>query len=311
MKGKILNILRQYSEVVSGEILSSELGVSRVSIWKHIRKLQELGYDILSTPKGYQLLNTPDTPFSWELPERASRVHYFESVSSTMDIARSLARKGCPSFTVIIAGQQDKGRGRLNRSWLSSEGGLYFTVVVRPRLPVAFSGKVNFAASLALVRLFRSRFNIEAMVKWPNDILVEERKLAGILSEMEAEADMVTFINVGIGINANNDPSPIEPAATSLKILLHREISKKELLSGFLDEFERQLKEEKLNDVIEQWKEYTMTLNRHVKVVTTKDTIEGVAVDIEENGALVLRLDNGSLQKVIFGDCFDRGEAQR
>jgi len=310
MKGKILKILRQSREIVSGETLSSELGISRVSIWKHIHKLQELGYDILSTPKGYQLQSTPDTLFSWEFPERESKIHYFDSATSTMDIARSLARQGCLDFTVIIAGQQEKGRGRLNRSWLSSKGGLYFTVVVRPQLPVVLSGRVNFAASLVLARIFRSRFNIEAMVKWPNDILVHDRKMAGILSEIEAEADMVTFINVGIGINVNNDPTPIDQAATSLKYLLGRETSRKELLSLFLDEFEKQLSDKGLNNVISQWKKYTLTLNRHVKIVTARDATEGVAIDIEENGALILRLKDGSLKTVIYGDCFHREEAQ-
>ena len=310
MKGKILKMLRQSWEIVSGETLSSELGISRVSIWKHIRKLQELGYDILSTPKGYQLKSTPDALFPWEFPERESKIHYFDSADSTMDIARSLARQGCPDFTVIVAGQQEKGRGRLKRRWLSSKGGLYFTVVVKPQLPVVLSSRVNFAASLVLAQILRNRFNIQAMVKWPNDILVHDRKMAGILSEMEAEADMVTFINVGIGINVNNDPTPVDQAATSLKHLLGREISRKELLSRFLDEFEKQLSDNSLNNVISQWKKYTLTLNRHVKIVTTQDTTEGVAIDIEENGALVLRLKDGSLKRIIYGDCFHKEDAK-
>ena len=136
MKGRILNILRAESGIVSGETISSVLGISRVSIWKHIHKLLEAGYDIRSAPTGYQLVNSPDVLYPWEFPEREKNIHYYAEVSSTMDIARDLARKGCPSFTVVIGGSQTKGRGRLKRSWLSDEGGLYFTVVTRPDIPL-------------------------------------------------------------------------------------------------------------------------------------------------------------------------------
>ncbi|GAF85753.1 unnamed protein product, partial [marine sediment metagenome] len=134
MKGQILKILRKENEVVSGEMLSSELGITRVSIWKHIRRLRESGYSIIGTPKGYRLINSPDIPFSWEFPERESQIHYFSEVTSTMDVAKDLARKGCPDFTVVVAGHQKKGRGRLKRIWFSSEGGLYFTIVLRPKI---------------------------------------------------------------------------------------------------------------------------------------------------------------------------------
>ena len=304
MKGKILKILRQSREIVSGEALSSELGISRVSIWKHIRKLQELGYDILSTPKGYKLQGTPDTLFPWEFPGRESKIHYFDSADSTMDMARSLARQGCPHFTVIVAGQQKKGRGRLNRSWLSSEGGLYFTMVLRPELPVILSSRVIFAASLSLAESLRKLYQVKAMVKWPNDILIDGGKLAGLLAEMEAESDRVTYVNVGVGLNANNDPTDQEPGAVSLKKVLGREVSRKEILTCFLVEFEHRLTDGTLDDVISQWKRYSITLNRQVKIVTTNDLTEGFAKDVDETGALILELADGSTKRIIYGDCF-------
>ncbi len=304
MKGQILKKLRAEKAVVSGEALSSLLGVSRVSIWKHIKKLQEFGYNIEATPKGYRLISSPDVLYSWEFGNRESKIHYFDEVTSTMDIARNLARNDCPDFTVIIAGCQKQGRGRLKRPWLSSEGGLYFTIVLRPQIPPVLSSRINFAASMILARTLRSMFNIDAMVKWPNDILVGDMKIAGILSEMEAEADMITFINIGLGINANNDPSTSEPMATSLKKILGREISRKQLLSKFLDEFENLLDNTALDNVIFEWKRYNVTLNRHVRIVTTHDVSEGVAMDVDENGALVLKLADGSLKRIIYGDCF-------
>lgn len=307
MKGQILNILRREKGVVSGETLSSELGITRVSVWKHIRKLRELGYDITAWAKGYQLTDTGDALFPWEFPGREPEIHYFPEVASTMEIARDLARKGCPEFTVVIADKQKAGRGRLQRRWLSSEGGLYFTVVLRPEIPPGLSFRMNFSASLVLVRTLRRRFDIDARVKWPNDILVNEKKLAGMLSEMEAESDRVSYLSIGIGINVNNDPSGDEPNAVSLKEVLNREITRKEILSEFLDEFEDRVKRGDSDDLISEWKKYTVTLGRHVRIVTIRETTKGLATDVDETGALILKLEDGSVKRVIYGDCFHQG----
>lgn len=306
MKEKILNMLKKKNEVVSGEKLSSELGVSRVSIWKHIRSLQDAGYDIVSHPRGYQLVSSHDALFPWEFPGRTPNMHYFTQTSSTMDAARQLARDGCPQFTVVVAERQSNGRGRLQRTWYSSEGGLYFTTVLRPQLPLGLSFRVNFCASLVLARQLRQMFDIPATVKWPNDILVGTRKLCGMLSEMEAESDAVSFVNIGIGLNVNNDPTPDEPRAVSLKTLLGREVSRKDILRRFLDEFEHQVTHRIHEDVIPEWKTYTSTLNQQVRIVTVRETTEGLAVDVDDTGALVLKLADGSLKKIIYGDCFYR-----
>lgn len=304
MKGLILNILRMEAGVVSGETMSTHLGISRVSVWKHIKKLQEVGYTIEATPKGYLLVNSPDVLYPWEFGSKERRIHYFDDVDSTMDIARELARKQCPHFTVVIAGRQKKGRGRLKRSWLSSEGGLYFTIVVRPNIPPAISSRVNFAASMILAQTLRNMFNIHAMVKWPNDVLVDGRKISGILSEMEAEIDRVSFINIGLGINVNNNPTPYEPMATSLKQILGKPIPRIEVIKAFLHRFEDAVNDTDFDNVVAEWKRYTETLNRHVRIVTAHEVSEGLAVDVDDNGALILKLDNGSMKKIIYGDCF-------
>jgi len=245
-----------------------------------------------------------DLLFEREFSDEAAKIHYFHEVGSTMDIARELARKGCPDFTVLVAGSQKQGRGRLNRVWLSSEGGLWFSIVIRPKIPPEMSCRINFCASLTLVKTLRRMFGIDAMVKWPNDILVDEKKITGMLSEMEADGDKVPFVNIGIGINVNNDPSVEEPKASSLKKILGREVSGKELLAEFLDDFEARMNSGDFENVISQWKEYSITLNRQVKIVTTHETSEGTAVNVDEDGALILRLDDGSLRRVIYGDCF-------
>jgi BirA family biotin operon repressor/biotin-[acetyl-CoA-carboxylase] ligase len=304
MKGRILNILKAETEVVSGEMLSARLGISRVSVWKHIKKLQEAGYNIEATPKGYHFISAPDVLYPWEFGEKEDHIHYFDEVDSTMDIARELARNQCPHFTVVIAGRQKEGRGRLKRSWMSSEGGLYFTVVVRPKIPPALSSRVNLAASMILAQTLRNMFNINAMVKWPNDVLIDGKKISGILSEMEAEIDRVSFISIGIGINVNNDPTLYEPMATSLIKILGKKVPRIEVLKTFLGRFEDAVNDANLNNVVSEWKRYTETLNRHVKIITTHEVSEGLAVDVDDNGALILKLVDGSLKKIIYGDCF-------
>jgi len=307
MKSQILHTLRNEKGVVSGETLSSELGISRVSIWKHISRLRESGYNVIATPKGYQLISSPDVPFPWEFPKRELKIHYFPAVTSTMDIAKDLARKDCPDFTVVVAGCQKKGRGRMKRVWLSAEGGLYFTIILRPQISPAMSFKINFLASLVLAQILRDMFGIKAMVKWPNDVLVDGKKISGMLSEMEAEVDMINFLNIGLGINVNNDPESEEPMATSLKKVIGRKILKTELLARYLDEFEKQLNNVTLDNVVSEWKQYTSTLNKYVRIVVNHEVSEGFAVDVDENGALVLKLEDGSMQRVIYGDCFHIG----
>jgi BirA family biotin operon repressor/biotin-[acetyl-CoA-carboxylase] ligase len=221
-----------------------------------------------------------------------------------MDAAKQLARKGCPDFTTVIAGRQTSGRGRLNRQWFSNEGGLYFTMVLRPDLPPVLSFRVSFLASLTLTRTLNEMFDVDVRVKWPNDLLVDEHKICGMLSELEAEADRVAFINIGIGLNVNNDSSGIEPAATSLKAILGRRVSIKDIVAHYLDDFEQRMQTIENDQVIEEWKTYTTTLNREVRVVTARDVFTGKAVDVDDTGALVLKCADGSLQRILYGDCF-------
>ncbi len=305
MKSKILDLLRSAKDIVSGETLSAALGISRVSVWKHIQKLQECEYEIEATPRGYQLLSSPDTPFPWEFPQREGLIHYFPEVSSTMDIAKEMARKGASHFSVVIAGRQTSGRGRLRRTWYSDDGGLYFTLILRPNIPLQWCFRVNFAASLALCRTVRRLTGLNAAVKWPNDILVDGKKLSGMLSEMEAEAEMVSFVTVGIGINVNNDPTEYEPTACSLRQLLGKPVSRKEILARFLDELQTYFDEaeDNLEKTIAEWKEITCTLGRRVSVMTPLETSTGLALDIDSTGALILELPDGSHKKVLYGDC--------
>ncbi|VEN75271.1 Biotin--(acetyl-CoA-carboxylase) ligase [Candidatus Desulfarcum epimagneticum] len=231
-------------------------------------------------------------------------VHYFPEVVSTMDAARDLANQGCPHFTVAAAGRQTGGRGRLTRTWLSPEGGLYFTIVLRPRTPLAAAFKFNFSASLVLAGTLRRTLGVDARVKWPNDVMVKEKKLAGILSEMEVDGRAVSFLNIGVGINVNNDPSPSEPGACSLKSILKKDTNPKALLMTFLNDYGHFIESPAMEDVAGEWKKETLTLGRKVRIETGRRVFEGVAEDVDENGALVLALSDGSREKITHGDCF-------
>ena len=303
-KAKILDILRSRDGFVSGEKLSSVLGISGGGVSTHIHELQDFGYQIVDTSAGYRLDSSPDILFPWEYQGNDVNILYYPTVTSTMDIARDLGRKNCPDMTVVLAGCQTRGRGRLNRRWLSDDGGLYFTMVLRPQIPVPASFKINFLASLTLAHVIRDMLEIEAQVKWPNDILVGEYKISGMLSELETESDRISFISIGMGINVSNNPWETEPQASSLKRLTGREVSKKDLLSRFLKRFGDRIQNADLEDVIPEWKKYTLTLGRHVRIVTQREEAQGLAVDVDENGALVLELADGKLKKIIYGDCF-------
>ena len=320
MKGQILKALRECSDYLSGEILSEQLGISRVSIWKHIRSLKKDGYVIGASPRGYRLVSSPDLLLPYEFPDLEQRIHYFPEIGSTMDAARELARKGAGEGTIVIAEAQAHGRGRLSREWLSPKGGIYFTLILRPSINPAYAPRINLMASVAVAATIRKLFGLKAELKWPNDVLIEGRKVCGILAEMDAEMDVVNFVNVGIGINANTSVPQFEKTATSLKDTLGKEISRKEFLSVLLGEIERRQALLMEADLLEEWKKLSGTLNKYVRILSPGEVIVGRAIDIDTTGALIIRKRNGSLKKALAGDCIhlreeapdtDRGAVSR
>jgi BirA family biotin operon repressor/biotin-[acetyl-CoA-carboxylase] ligase len=311
MKSQILKALRESSDYVSGETLSKRLGISRVSIWKHIHGLKEDGYVIEASPMGYRLVSSPDLLLPYEFPDLGQRIHYFPEISSTMDAARELAKRGARDGTVVIAEAQTRGRGRLSREWLSPKGGIYFTLLLRPRISPTYAPRINLMAAVAVAATIRKLFGLKAQLKWPNDVLIEGKKVCGILAEMDAEMDVVNFVNVGIGINANASIPQYEKMATSLKDMLGREISRKEFLSALLMEIERWQALLMEVDLLEEWKKLSVTLNQDVRIVAPGEVIVGQAIDIDTTGALIIKERNGSLKEVMAGDCIHlREEAQ-
>ena len=287
MKKRILEMLRETSQPLSGQEISRRLEVSRVAVWKHISQLKQSGLAIESTARGYRLLTIPDTPFPWLFGPRSALIHYHPELDSTMNRAMDLARAGCPPYTVVVADRQLQGRGRMQRQWQSEEGGLYFSMVLRPTLLPRVCPVINLAVALDLVATLARCCGIAARVKWPNDVLVDGRKIAGILSQMEVEADQVAFINVGIGLNLNNRPEIADKPAVSALQLTGRRINRAEVLADFLHRFEARMAAFSRADVLQQWRERTITLGRRVAITTLRDSCEGLAVDIDDGGGLI------------------------
>lgn len=304
MKAKILDHLQQADTPVSGERLSKRLGVSRVAVWKHMRQLQEVGYLIETTPKGYRLVQAPDAPFPWVMGDRGSLVHYHLELPSTMDAAMTLARKGCLAFTTVVAERQTKGRGRLQRRWQSTPGGLYFTMVLRPRIALAEAPLINLAAAVDLADTLHDLYAVDVQLKWPNDLLVEGRKLSGILSQMAAEPDRIDFINLGIGINVHNDTRGVKPPAVAVAALTDRSVSRARILEGFWERLALRLAGDRLAGVVDQWKPRAVTLGRMVTVQTLTDKVSGRALGVAPDGALVVETETGQHVNVLYGDCF-------
>jgi BirA family biotin operon repressor/biotin-[acetyl-CoA-carboxylase] ligase len=303
MKGQILEALRECSDYLSGETLSRQLGISRVSIWKHIRGLKEDGYLIEASPGGYRLVSSPDLLLPYEFPDLEQKIHYFREIGSTMDAARELAKKGAEEGTIVIAEVQTRGRGRLSREWLSPEGGIYFTLILRPRISPAYAPRINLMASVAVAATIRKLFGLDAKLRWPNDVLIESKKVCGVLAEMDAEMDVVNFVNVGTGVNANNSIPQFEKTATSLKAELGGKISRKEFLGELLAEIERRQASLMEADLLKEWKELSVTLNRDVRITSLGEEVVGQAIDIDATGALIVKVEDGSLRTVLVGDC--------
>ena len=302
-KAAILQQLRS-TPGLCGEAVGQRAGLSPTEVAAHIRELRALGYRISADAGGYRLQASPDTPFPWEFGPREALIHHYAELDSTMTAARRLAREGCPPFSVVIAERQTRGRGRLDRRWRSDPGGLYFTVVLRPGIAPTLAARVNLYTCLVLVETLAGKLGIAAAVKWPNDILVDNRKLAGMLAEMETDADRLKFINIGLGVNVNNDPSKLEPRALSLRALLGRRVNRRALLAAFLDRLQAGFAEAAGDGVISRWKTCSATLHRRVEIVTRTGVVRGRAVDMDPTGALVVQCDDGTTVAVTHGDCF-------
>lgn len=316
---KILNILRQGKDsYVSGEELCKLAGISRAAIWKHIEKLRIEGYEIEAVPHlGYKLISIPDSMIAseikWKLKTKilGREIISYKKVDSTNDIAYSLAEKNMKEGTVVLAEEQTKGKGRHGRSWSSpSRGGIYMSYILRPEIAPNEIPGVTLLAAVAVARAIRELSGLEAMIKWPNDIMIDGKKICGILTEMKAQQDNVDFVVVGIGINVNTPAKQLPKGASSIseelrRSCINRTVSRVELVKKVLEtleEYYNMLKKKGFRPIIDAWKENTAMIGARVKVSLPNRVFEGQAHDINPDGALIVRLDSGVLERVSSGD---------
>lgn len=314
MDEKILSVFRKNPDRhVSGEDLSEELGISRTAVWKHIEDLRKIGYAIEAQPHlGYRLTAAPDrllaTELSWGLKTKiiGKKILSFDVVDSTMDVAYNLAATTKGEGACIFSEAQKKGRGRVGRSWQSPKHkGIYLSVILRPDILPNETPKLTLLTAVAVAKAIRAKTGLEALIKWSNDVLIDYKKVCGILTEMNAESDNVKFLVVGAGININTKAAELPKIATSLREKLGAKVDRIDFAKAVLEELDRhylKFKQQGFGPILDEWRNLSATLGRRVRVDFKERRIEGQAMDVDESGALLVRDDNGFVERVLSGD---------
>jgi len=318
MDEEILQFLREHSSAfLSGEEISRQLKVTRTAIWKRMKVLREMGYEIeASTKRGYRLIRSPDLLSPSEVKPilrtkwMGKTIHHFQTIDSTNYKAYQLALIGAEEGEVVIAESQKKGRGRLGRHWFSpSFLNLYLSVILRPKIPPQQASIITLMAAVATAEAIEKFSGLKPSIKWPNDILLRSRKVAGLLNEIQSEMDQIHFVILGIGVNLNMDermfPKEIRSTATSLKKEMGQTISRKAFLQSLLGELEEWygifLKEGGAA-ILKAWRDRAQIEGKRVKVTSFGETVAGVAVDVDSDGALILRTQDGDEKRIVAGD---------
>jgi BirA family biotin operon repressor/biotin-[acetyl-CoA-carboxylase] ligase len=315
MQTEIITLLKKANGYLSGEEISRQFQLSRAAIWKNIQELRRQGYDIVAVPhRGYELVSCPDRLFPHEIQFGlktkifGKEIVAYESIGSTMDEAFRLGFEGAAEGTVVCAETQTKGRGRLGRNWTSPKGkGLYFSLILRPSLPPTDVARVTLLAAVAVSEAIQRIGGANPQIKWPNDLLIDGKKVAGILTEMSAEMDRVRFVVLGVGINVNTPLSLLPGHSTSLRAEMKKTISRIQLFQEVLGAMERwytQLQKEGFDPVIKKWKKLSATLGRRVQIKDPNGTVEGEAIDLDEHGGLIIRNDLGMRVQRMTGDVY-------
>lgn len=308
---QILKLLLSSRSYISGSSIAKALGVSKPTISRAIKRLMLKGFIVEVNPKlGYKLIDLDDLKLVnkyLDLIKTNTRfyIHYIESCGSTQDIADTLAGEGAPEGSIVIAEELKHGRGRMGRTWVASKGGLWLSILFRPRTS-HYLHLLSLALAVAVADTIINIFGIEARVKWPNDILVEEKKVAGILIEGKIEADGIRYLVGGIGINVNNElPIELKNTATTIADIIGLRVPRIPILLNLLkniDNVYKSFNEKRISDIIHRWRTLSSTLKRYVKVISIDNEFIGYAEDIEPDGALrIIRHDN-SIVKVYAGD---------
>lgn len=313
-KSPLLLMLMDNPELyVSGEMISQQLGISRTAVWKQIKKLEALGYEIEAVTKlGYRLVNAPEDINYANLQERlnghrfGSVIHHYQEVDSTQVIAKQLAEEGASEGTVVIAEQQNKGKGRLGRHWHSPYGkGIWMSVILRPTIPLQLAPQLTLLTAVALCRAIRTYTDLNIGIKWPNDLMFQGKKLSGILLESSAEDQMLKYVIAGIGIDVNlaeqNYDELLQEKATSLRIISGKIVDRTELIYAFLAEWEKIMEiyeSEGFHTIARMWEEHAISFGKKVQITTPMESFLGTPIRLTEIGSIVVQLEDDTEKEV-------------
>lgn len=303
---------------INGEKLGKYLEISRVAVWKQIQKLKKLGYLIdADSKKGYRIISRPDILLPSEIQNNlytkyiGKQIFYYDLVDSTNSVAKNTIKNkkiNLQDGSVIIANKQTEGRGRLGRIWHSPPGGIWLSIILFPGLEPAYISKITLMAAVALIQSLKNLYNIPVLIKWPNDIIIKDKKLCGILTEMSAESDQINYVVVGIGINANitrgQFAEDIRGQSISLQGILGKKIIKTKLVRLLLENFEKYydlLQKKEFSTILREWKVNSHTLGKKVTVISGEQAISGKAVDVTTEGGLVINTEEGRKVHILSG----------
>lgn len=324
MKSKVVEILKENKgEFVSGQALSEKLEVSRTSIWKYVNQLKEDGYEIESiSRKGHRLINSPDILTFEEIDEYldtkyiGKEIRYFDTLESTNDLAKEVAKESNSEGIVIITEEQTKGKGRLGRNWTSpKKKGIWMSLIIKPKIDPIEASKITQITAASIYNAL-SEMGIETLIKWPNDIILNCKKVCGILTEMSSEMMQINYMVVGIGINANLDdvdiPVGIKEKATSLKIETGEKINRKELIGKILNNFEYFydyfINDNDISEPIKICTEKSILIGKKVRVIERGKELEREAIGLTKEGELIVKDEKGEETTLISGEVSVRGE---
>ena len=321
MKTEILTLLRERSDYVSGQDLCRRFGVSRTAVWKVIGQLKEEGYEIESVPrKGYRLLQTPDILSESELVSRMDtvwagrNVHYLPETDSTNQQAKRLAEDGAPHGTLVVADMQTAGKGRRGRSWQQKPGeAIAMSIILRPDFAPEYASMLTLAAADSVAKGIEKVTGMSPMIKWPNDVVLHQKKICGILTEMSAEPDYINHVIIGVGINVNQTefPEEIAKTATSLCIEMGQTVQRASVIAAVMSYFENYyekfIQAGDLSAILEEYNDRLVNRNAQVRVLDPKGEFSGTALGINKSGELLVKKEDGSVAEVYAGEVSVRG----
>ena len=321
MKEEILKMLRETDGYISGQELCNKFGVSRTAIWKVMKQLKEAGYNIEAQQnKGYHIVSAPDVMDAAELKSIwkpkwvGCEILYFDSIDSTNTKAQELAEKGYPSGTLVVADKQIAGKGRRGRNWESPSGcGIFMTLMLKPDINPNNASMLTLVSALAVAKALADITGKDAKIKWPNDIIINGKKLVGILTEMSSELDNIHYVVIGIGINVNTDdfPENIASVAASMHVITGAYYKRAEIIADTWKAFEKYydlfVQTENLALMVDAYNQRLVNMDRRVMIEERGHRYEGTARGIDAEGALLVERDDGTTTSVISGEVSVRG----